>query len=228
MTKSTRAGVALLLVSAGLAGCGKHGSPSAPSALGAPSVHQPGGQPTPIQPSVTTIDPRVGSTRGGGWATITGADFQPGATVRLDGIAVTDLVRDSTTIAIWTTAHAPGNVDVVVTNPGGLESRLTGGYSYDPPDSFDFNGDWVAHAGFDYEIDMRFSIRNNVLVSVSCGASGPVTLSAPLSIRNGEFSFRSEDGLVIAGTLVSPVSAVGTIDVPACPAAPWWADKNSG
>ena len=35
-----------------------------------------------------------------------------------------------------------------------------------------------------------------------------------------------DDGLAISGTLVSPVNAVGTIDVPACPAARWWADKS--
>jgi hypothetical protein len=40
---------------------------------------------------------------------------------------------------------------VIVTNPGGLEARLSGGYTYEPPESFDINGDWVAHAGPEYE-----------------------------------------------------------------------------
>jgi hypothetical protein len=148
--------------------------------------------------------------------------------VRLGDEGVASFVRDSATIMFWTTAHAAGNVDVVVTNPSGLEGRLTGGYAFAPPDSFDFNGDWVAYAGPDSEIDMRFTIRNNVLLAVSCGTSGPLTFAAPLSIRNGEFSFRSDDRLVITGTLVSPVNAVGTIDIPACPAATWWAEKNAG
>jgi hypothetical protein len=78
---------------------------------------------------------------------------------------------------------------VIVTNPGGLEARLIGGYRYELPESFDFNGDWVAHAGPEYETDMRFTIRNNVLVSLSCGTSAPLTFASPPSVRDGEFSF---------------------------------------
>ena len=53
-------------------------------------------------------------------------DFQPGASVRLGDTAVSSWVRDSTTISIsGTAAHAAGTVDVIVTNPGGPEARLT-------------------------------------------------------------------------------------------------------
>ncbi len=58
------------------------------------------------------------------------------------------------------------------------------------------------------------SIRDYVLVSVSCGESPPVTLAPAPSVHNGEFSFTGEDEVAISGRLVSPVSAVGTIDVP--------------
>lgn len=215
-----------MLVSIGLVGCGDTNSPSAPSAARPRSVQQPSPQPTAIQPSITALVPRVGSTRGGAWATITGADFKPGASVRLGDSTVTVWVRDSTTIAIWTTAHAAGTVDVIVTNPGGLEARLTGGYAYAPPESFDFSGYWIANAGPEYETEMRFTIRDNVLVSVSCGTSGPLTFAPAPSVLNGEFSFLGDGGLAISGTLVSPVNAVGTINVPGCPAARWWADKS--
>ena len=211
MTNRTRAGIVLLMVSLGLVGCGDHASPSAPSAPTPPSVQQPTPQPTRIQPTVTAVTPRVGSTRGDAWATITGADFQRGATVKLGATAVNAFVRDAAAITFWTTAHAAGTIDVVVTNPGGLEARLSGGYTYEPPESFDFNGDWVAHAGPEFETDMRFTIRNNVLVSVSCGTSAPLTFAPAPSVRNGEFSFLGDDGLAISGTLVSPVNAVGTI-----------------
>ena len=133
---------------------------------------------------------------------------------------------DSATITIWTTAHAAGTVDVIVTNPGGLQATLTGGYAYEPPESFDFNGDWRAYAGSEYETDMRFTVRNNVLVSASCGTSARLTFAPAPSVRNGEFSFLGDDGLAISGTLVSPVNAGGTINVPGCPAARWWADKS--
>lgn len=225
MTNSIRAGIALLMLS-GIGGCGDGASPSAPSGLPAPSVQQPRPQPTAVQPSVTAVAPRTGSTRGGAWATVTGADFQPGATVRVGDGTVTTWVRDSAAITFWTTAHIAGIVDIVVINPGGLEARLIAAYTYAPPASFDFNGVWIAHAGPDYETEMRFTIRNDVLVSVSCGASGSLTLTPAPSVRDGEFSFLGDDGVAISGTLVSPVNAVGTINVSACPSARWWADKS--
>ena len=229
MMNRTRTGIALLILSLGLVGCGEHGSPSAPSAPPAPSVQQPSPQPNPIQPTVAAVAPHKGSTRGGAWATITGADFQPGATVRLGDGAVTAGVLDSATIVFWTTAHSAGTVDVVVTNPGGLFATLTGAYTFAPPDSFDFNGEWVAHAGSEFETEMRFTIRNDTLVSVSCGGSAALTFSPPPAVHNGDFSFVGDDGLAISGTLVSPVNAVGTINLPdvtACRAARWWADKG--
>ena len=138
-------------------------------------------------------------------------------------------VVNSATIAISTPAHAAGTVDVIVTNPGGLEARLVGGFAYEPPETFDFNGDWVAHVGPDYEMDMRFTIRNNVLVSLSCNMSPPLTLASVLSVSNGEFSFQGDDGLTMSGRLVSPVNAAGAItvpDLPGCRATGWWADKQ--
>ena len=132
MTNRIRTGIALLILSHGLVGCADQGSPTAPSAPPPPSVQQPSPQqPTGIQPSITAIAPQVGSTRGGAWATITGVDFQPGAKVRLGDTTVSSWTRDSTTISVWgTAAHAAGTIDVIVTNPGGLEARLSGGYTF--------------------------------------------------------------------------------------------------
>jgi len=219
MMNRTRTGIALLMLSHGLVGCGDHGSPSAPSSP----------RPDPIQPTVAAVAPHEGSTRGGSWATISGAGFQPGATVRLGDGAVSAYVLDSARIAISTTAHSAGTVDVVVTNPGGLSTRLTEAYTFAPPESFDFNGEWVAHAGADYETDMRFTIRNDTLVSVSCGGSAALTFSPPPAVHDGDFSLAGDDGLVISGSIVSPVNAAGTInipDVPACRKAEWWAEKS--
>lgn len=223
MTNRIRTGIVLSMLCFGPVGCDR-GSPVLPSP---PPVNQ-STAPAAIQPIVTAIAPQIGSTRGGAWATITGADFQFGARVKLGDSSVSAYVLDSRTIAISSGARAAGSVDVVVTNPGGLEARLTDGYAYQNPESFDFNGEWIAHAGPDYELDMRFTIRHNVLVSVSCGSSEPVSFLPPPSVSNAEFSFRSDAGLGITGTIVSPVNAVGSIDVPGCPAAPWWADKSAG
>jgi IPT/TIG domain len=224
--------VPTLLLAGALAGCDDSSpsrSPTAPSSASS-AAPQPSPQPTGIQPTVAAIAPNVGSVHGGAWGTITGTEFESGATVRLGDSNVQALVLDSTSIAIWTiAAHGPGTVDVVVTNPGGLAGRLTGGFTFAPRESFDFNGDWVAHAGGEFETDMQFTIRNDVLVSVSCGTSVVSTLSPSPSVVNGEFSFRGDDGFAVSGTLVSPANASGTIDVPGvpdCTATRWWADKK--
>lgn len=212
----------VLMLSAGFVGCADVSTPSAPTGIDQPTVVQP----TPIQPLVTAIAPNVGSTGGGGWGTIIGVDFQPGATVRLGNNTVSVRVEDTRTLRLSGLApHAAGTVDVVVTNPGGLESRLTGGYTYAPAESFDVNGDWVAHAGAEFETVMRFAIRDNVLVSVSCGTSGDLAPSLVSAKGAGEFSFVGDD-FALSGALFSPVTAVGTIDVSGCRDARWWANKQ--
>jgi large repetitive protein len=50
--------------------------------------------------------------------------------VRIGEMRSAATVLDAGTIAILTPAHAAGTVDVIVTNPGGLEARLAGGYAY--------------------------------------------------------------------------------------------------
>lgn len=228
--------VVLLLLATGLAGCESRDSlPSSPSQLpgpaatSGPAAPAPTPQPTPtgIQPAVTAITPDRGSTTGGAWGTIMGTGFETGATVTFGSTPMRIWVREPTSILFSTSLpHAAGTVDVIVINPGGRASTLPGGYTYAPAESFDFNEDWIAHAGPDYETDMRFTIRNNVLVSLSCGTSATLTPSTPPSIRNGEFSFLSEDGLSISGRLVSPVNAVGMINAPGCTDARWWADRG--
>ena len=117
--------------------------------------------------------------RGGSWGSITGNEFESAATVTLGNRVLRSIsFRDSTTLLFWLNdPHTAGTVDVVVTNPGGAAATLTAGFTYVEPESLDFNGDWLAHAGPDYETDMRLTIRNNELVSFSCGTSGTLTPS---------------------------------------------------
>ena len=136
MINRIRTGIVLVVFAQGLAGCGESRVPTGPSApSSAPQqspqpLPRPVPQPVPIQPRVTSIAPDAGSTGGDAWGAITGADFQPGAVVRIgDGAAKSVWVQDSTTILFWTGPHPAGTVDVVVTNPGGLVSRLAGGYT---------------------------------------------------------------------------------------------------
>jgi hypothetical protein len=232
MMNTARTGILLVVLAQGLAGCGESRGPTGPTASSSSSEPspQPSPQPvppaSPIQPRVTSITPDTGSTGGGAWGAITGADFQPGVVVSIgDGPTKSALVQDSKTILFWTAPHASGTVDVAVTNPGGLTSRLAGGYTFAPPESFDFNGEWIAHAGPDYDIEMGLAILNDALVSVSCGGTS-VALSIPVHVRGGEFSAADEHGVIVSGRVVSPVNALGTINVPGCASTTWWADKS--
>ena len=87
-------------------------------------------------PSVATISPCSGGLTGGTPLTITGTDFQAGATVSLGGAALTDVAITATQITGLTPAHAAGAVDVLVTNPDALWGRVRNGFSYSPAMSF--------------------------------------------------------------------------------------------
>ena len=153
-----------------------------------------------------------------------GTDFRFGVILTLGGSGIRTFFQDSTTIRFWgIPAHVAGIVDVVVTNPGGSSSTLCGGFRFAAPASFDFSGDWIAHAGPEYDSDMRFTTRQNQLDSLSCGGVAAV-FTAPAEVLGAEFSVGANAGVTMTGTPASPVNAVGTIDVPAC-SDRWWADK---
>jgi hypothetical protein len=117
-------------------------------------------------------------------------------------------------------------VDVVVTNPGGLSSRLVAGFTYAPPGSFDFNGDWEAYAGDDYHTSMSLTIRDGRTVSVACDSSPSVTLTLSNPVTDGRLSVEAEGVVVLSGRLLSPVTAAGTIHTAGCPGARWWGTKK--
>ena len=104
------------------------------------------------------------------------------------------------------------------------------GYTYAAPDSFDANGDWIAHADGSnhYLTDMRFTIQNHALISLSCGGmAAPVTTPIPLAILNGGFSFSGVDGLSMSGMLDSMTTSEGRVNAPGCGDGLWWADKSA-
>ncbi|HEX3128907.1 MAG TPA: M12 family metallo-peptidase [Thermoanaerobaculia bacterium] len=87
--------------------------------------------PTPV---VALVSPASGSTGGGTAITITGANFQSGATVTVGGSAATSVVVvNSTTITAVTPAHAAGSVQVVVTNPSAQTGTLNPAFFYAAP-----------------------------------------------------------------------------------------------
>src|SRR5439155_21215829 len=83
-------------------------------------------------PSVASIAPTAGPTAGNTSVTITGTSFVTGATVKVGGVAATNVTFvNGTSLTATTPAHAAGAVDVVVTNPDAQTGTLTNSYTYD-------------------------------------------------------------------------------------------------
>ena len=81
-------------------------------------------------PTVTKVSPNSGPSNGGTAVTITGTNFVAGATVTFGGAAATNVtVVSNTSITATTPAHAPGAVNVVVTDNNG-SGTLTNGFTY--------------------------------------------------------------------------------------------------
>jgi outer membrane protein assembly factor BamB len=81
--------------------------------------------------ALQSITPRWGPLGGGTATTIYGSGFLDGASVSFGGGSSPSVsVVDPLTITATTPAHASGVVNVVVTNPGGANSTLTNGFTY--------------------------------------------------------------------------------------------------
>ncbi|HMC68595.1 MAG TPA: IPT/TIG domain-containing protein, partial [Mycobacteriales bacterium] len=85
-------------------------------------------------PTVTGIVPANGPSSGGTLVTITGTDFQTGATATIGGVALSGVsVTGTTTLSGTTGAHAPGGANaVVVINPDSQSTTCACTYTYDP------------------------------------------------------------------------------------------------
>jgi hypothetical protein len=117
-------------------------------------------------------------------------------------------------------------VDVVVSGQDGRSVTLTDAYTYASPLTFDFNGDWAGIGETDQDGLVSFTIRDNLLLSVSCGPDVTLTFSPPRSVTNGEFSFVRDDGVGFSGRIVSASAATGTIKLGSCESNAWNARKQ--
>ncbi len=182
-------------------------------------------------PVISELLPNIGSTGGDTPMTIRGTGFQFGLTVRVGGIVTPFYPEDFdiNTIYLSTPAHAAGTVDVIVTNPDGQAG--SGGFTYASPATFDFNGDWEGWvenlASWEFA-HLWLTIRDNIVVSVSCGqrhdgaGASSLTLDRPPVVANGEFSFAGSGGVSITGKIVSPNTASGTINIASCVSMGQW------
>ena len=84
------------------------------------------------KPAVTSVSPNKGPIKGGQAITIHGTGFLAGTTVKVGGMAATDVVvKDTNTLTAKTPSGTAGrSADVVVTTPAGT-ARLPGGYAYE-------------------------------------------------------------------------------------------------
>jgi hypothetical protein len=82
-------------------------------------------------PGVTGVTPGTGTAFGGEIVTVTGSDFQPGATVVFGFLQATNVtVTSAFIIECKTPGFAPGQVPVIVNNPDGKSGTLNNGYIY--------------------------------------------------------------------------------------------------
>ena len=83
-------------------------------------------------PSITSVSPATGPAAGGTLITVRGANFtSSGMTLRIGGVAATNLVStNTTTLTAVTPAGTAGARDIVLTNGWGLSVTSTGGFVY--------------------------------------------------------------------------------------------------
>ena len=115
---------------------------------------------------------------------------------------------------------------MIVINPSGLANTLVGGYTYLSPLVFSFNGNWEGWDTEGVHVGVRFTIKDNLLVSIACDDT-ILTFASPPAVTNGEFAFARSDGVSVTGRIVGTTSAVGTINLPPCEHVGWAARARS-
>jgi len=83
-----------------------------------------------LQPSISSISPLTGSSNGNETLTISGSDFEAGATVSVDGLpcSITSLTIDK--IECLTPPHSAGTVAIRVKNANALDDEIINQFTY--------------------------------------------------------------------------------------------------
>lgn len=174
-------------------------------------------------PVVTGLSPARVSTEGSPLY-IKGTGFTWGTTVTIDGARMSATFYVDT---LYTSAplHAVGAVEVVVTNPDGQSVRLPGALTYATPESFDLSGDWegIADNGSHDGTVIRFTIQDNVMVSLSCGTGADLLPVPAPSVAKGRIS---SVGGSVTGRITSEGVAEGKIVIAPCGDHVWGAGKR--
>jgi hypothetical protein len=89
--------------------------------------------PAPAAPKITMLTPSTGPTTGGTTVTITGTNLTGATKVTVGGVDATSFTVDSDTqVTASTPAHTAGQVDVSLTTPGGIVTKVAA-YTYVAP-----------------------------------------------------------------------------------------------
>ncbi len=86
--------------------------------------------PPALPPTINSIAPASGSTRGGERVAVAGTNFTSQTQVRFGALAAAVTVQSSTALVAVAPPHPPGLVDVAVENPGLPPAVRTGGFGY--------------------------------------------------------------------------------------------------
>jgi len=133
---------------------------------------------TPQHPAPLGLMPASSPLGGGTLVRLTGAGFEAGATVTVDGQPVADATVEGPDALTFTApAHAVGAVDLVITNPDGRTGRLDGALTYAgalylatviPPRGSEAGGTRVSllGEGFAPGMTVRFGHRRATAVTV--------------------------------------------------------------
>lgn len=207
--------------------CGGPTPPSPPSPSPSPS-------PSPVKfapPTITSVEPQTALTTGGAFIRINGTGFRNLTTLTVGGVKVSYNTAYPGTVDAYiygnAPAHAPGVVDVTVTNDDGQFATLAGALTYLAIEDFDFNGLWEGGAVPDfYATPFQLTIERDHVVSFTCGTSGVITLDPAPLLSNGKFAYRGANGLAIDGVVRAPTEVDGTINAPSCEQTYWYADKK--
>ncbi|GAA1778304.1 hypothetical protein GCM10009748_08580 [Agromyces lapidis] len=145
-------------------------------------------------PVLTALSPDAGPVAGGTPVTITGTDLAGATAVTVDGVSVVFTQVSDTEITFTTEPHAAGEVDVVVTTPGGASNTLPFTY-FDVPVLTELDPDEGPVAG-------------GTLVSVTGTDLGGAT---SLTVDGVSVPFTQVSDTEI--TFVTPAHAAGPVDV---------------
>jgi len=180
-------------------------------------------------PSISSVTPDSGSTDGRTALRLNGSGFLPGAKVTIDG-AVVDTFSNNmgTELYFSTRAHAAGPVDLVVINPDNQSTALSGGFTFAPAETFDFNGNWYAYLNDGNDFPFSFTVQNNVLVSLTCYEGTAIALPSSVTASHGDLIATVNGVVIFSARIDSPTSAKGTINAGLCHSQDWvgWKDQT--